>query len=235
MTIRQDIPTSATTARLASMSSMLAFCLLAVGMTVAASAQTRTVRVELTPLEETANLAWTELATEGSEDVRSPRLPDARSVSYHYDAQSDQLWFRLGLQEAPREDFFGINLAIDSDSDQSNGLNWWGINQGFRFDRLVTVYVNQAGGAYQGSVGIGDVAGIMQGRMDNLAYGNIRISLDRAGKAILIGMKGRDLDDDLSMNLIATVGSSMIPNDDLPDTGKLELVLGKNTKADLTE
>ena len=197
----------------------------------AATAQTRTVQIQLTPTSETAALTWTELANEGQGDVRSPRLPDAKSLSYHYDPTTDQLWFKIDLHGSLREDFFGVNLAIDTDSDQNNGFNWWGINQGFRFDRLLTVYLNQVGEAYQGSIGIGDVAGISQGKMDNLSFNNIRVSLDTAKNAILLGLKGSDLDDNLSFNLIATVGSSMIPNDDLPNTGQISLDLNPHAQA----
>ena len=42
------------------------------------------------------------------------------------------------LAEPPNRQWFGINIAIDSDLDDANGTNWWGANSEFKFDRLLT-------------------------------------------------------------------------------------------------
>jgi hypothetical protein len=188
-------------------------------------AQTPVVKLQPAALEETAGLAWTELATDEPGDEKSPRLPDAKSLSVHYDPNTDFVWFRIGLHQAPPPDWLGLNIAADTDQDQSNGLNWWGKNSGFRFDRLVTVWVFRIGSGYMGTVGFTDADGASAGAFDRLGRGGLKLSVDREGRAFLVGFERKRLDEDRKCNLIVTVGSPFMANDDLPHEGFVRLEL----------
>jgi len=187
--------------------------------------QTRTVKVDVGSSAPLGQLEWRALADDAPGDGRFRTLPEARSLSYAIDG--DLVWFRIGLTRALPEDFFGVNLAIDGDGDASNGTPWWGFNQEFRFDRLVTVYLTRVGRHYQGVVGITDAEGASRFELTNLGFGNVSVSVSRdaSDPSVLVGIPRRELDSDGRFHAIATVGSAFIPNDDVPDRGYAEVSL----------
>lgn len=193
------------------------------------TAQTRTHKLRLTSATETAGFSWTELAKDESGDVQTAGLPDAKTLSYHYDRDRDVLWFKIDLHEPFAKPWFGINVAVDSDQDQTTGMNWWGLNQEFRFDRLVTVWVSDVGEYYQGTVGVADVEGLNAGRMDNLASGSVRVVRGEGDTSLIVGIERAHLDSDRTMDLICTVGSTFLGNDDLPNTRSVRLDLSDST------
>lgn len=172
-----------------------------------------------------AGLEWTTLATEETGDGRSPRLPDARALHYAVERSRQTVWFRIDLLEEPNPRWFGLNVAIDSDLDASNGINWWGSNSQFRFDRLLTAYLNRGAGYWQGYVGLADDSGVSQGRMDNLTQ-EVEVFVDPIERSLFVGVDLSLLDEDGHFRLISTVGSSFLNNDDLPNEGSVEVDLG---------
>jgi len=205
-----------------------AIALLAMTSLLAAAplaAQTRIQKLRLTPPSETAGFAWTELAKDDQGDIQTPGLPDAKALSYHYDAKNDVLWLKIDLYEPFAKSWFGINVAVDSDRDQTTGMNWWGLNQKFRFDRLLTVWVSDVGKYYQGTVGVADVDGLNAGKMDNLASGGIRVSRGPGDTSLIVGVERRALAGERTFDLICTVGSTLLGNDDLPNTRWVHLEL----------
>ena len=183
-------------------------------------------QIALSPLDALTGLEWRTLSTEEQGDATRPTLPDATSLRYAIDTGNDRVWFRVDLAQAPDEQWLGINIAIDADLDPDNGTNWWGTNQEFKFDRLVTAYLNESGGYWQGPLGIADAAGVADFNMNNLSH-DVAVAVDRDSPALMVGVPRRSLDPDGRMRLIATVGSSFAANDDVPNTGAVELNLDR--------
>src|SRR5215471_6575696 len=103
---------------------------------------------------------WTVLAFDTRDDGRDPALPDAALLAYRYDRQQDMLWFRVCLYNKPNPDAFGINIVVDTGADDAAKVNWWGGNKDFKFDKIVTAWVTRSGNGYQGTIGVGDAAGV---------------------------------------------------------------------------
>lgn len=190
-------------------------------------AQTRIGKFQLTPVSRTADLRWVELAKEGAGDIRFPTLPDAKALYYAVDTDAGELWFRVDLHGPLHPDWFGVNVAVDTDADQSNGMNWWGGNQAFRFDRLVTVYASNVGAYFQGMIGVSDVEGINRGSMDNLSFNDVEVSYNEISHSLMLGVPRKNLGDAPKIHVICTVGSTFVANDDIPSSGYAEIVLEK--------
>lgn len=157
---------------------------------------------------------WTVLAFDAKDDGRDPSLPDAAQLSYRYDQQQDMLWFRVSLYGKPPEEAFGINVVVDTGRDGAEKMNWWGANKDFKFDKLVTAWVTRGQNGYQGTIGVGDVAGAKAKNFNNLLQNDLQIQV--VGDSIVIGLKRKDLTDNMKLSLIAAVGSNERWNDDIP-------------------
>ena len=171
------------------------------------------------------------LTFDGKGDGRDPSLPDAAQLAYRYDKQLDFLWFRIALYGQPNEQAFGVNIVIDTGGDEAARMNWWGGNKNFKFDKVVTAWVTRADKGdkgdkrYEGTIGVGDVAGVNAKQINNLRQNNLQIRVE--GDSILIGVKRTDITDKMKMNLIAAVGSNEQWNDDIPNAGFATLDLSK--------
>jgi len=170
---------------------------------------------------------YTVLTFDGKGDGRDPALADAAQLAYRFDQQQDLLWFRIALYGQPNKDAFGVNLVIDTGGDDSTKVNWWGANKTFRFDRLVTASVTRGAKGYEGTIGVGDAAGINARQMNNLRQNNLQIRVE--GDSIVIGVKRTDITDKMTMKLIASVGSNEQWNDDIPNAGSAAIDLSKPT------
>ncbi|HSS21290.1 MAG TPA: alpha/beta hydrolase [Pyrinomonadaceae bacterium] len=166
---------------------------------------------------------WTVLAGDPKGDARDPALADAAQLSYRYDKQQDYLWFRVSLYGAPDEQAFGVNIAIDTGADDALKTNWWGSNNTFKFDKLLTAWVTRDANGFEGTIGVGDAAGVKAKQFNNLLQNDLRLQVE--GDSILIGVKRTDITDKLKMNLLAAVGSDQKWNDDVPGAGSLPLDL----------
>jgi len=170
---------------------------------------------------------YTVLTFDAKGDGRDPSLADAAQLAYRYDKQQDLLWFRIALYGVPNENAFGVNIVIDTGADDATRMNWWGGNKTFKFDRLVTAWVTRGDNGYQGTVGVGDVAGVNAKHLNNLHQNNLQIRVE--GDSIVIGVKRTDITDKMKMNVIAAVGSSEQWNDDLPNAGSAAIDLSRTT------
>jgi pimeloyl-ACP methyl ester carboxylesterase len=170
---------------------------------------------------------WTVLTFDGQGDGRDSSLADAAQLAYRYEKEQDVLWFRLALYGRPNKEAFGVNLAIDTGGDDSTKMNWWGANKTFRFDRLVTAWVTRGDNGYQGTIGVGDAAGVKAKQLNNLRQNNLQIRVE--GDSLVIGLKRSDITDKLKLNLVASVGLNDQWNDDLPNAGSAAIDLSKPT------
>jgi hypothetical protein len=174
------------------------------------------------------NVAWTTLATDSAGDGKSQAWPDVKALLLYDDVNTDTLWFKFELSRLPNPQAFGINLMVDADQDQRNGVNWWGGNSSFKYDKLVSVWVIKAGeNSYRGTVGIADARAVQLNRYTNLFQNNLAFSADAGSKTMLLGVKRGDIDGDGNFNMIAAVGSNAAWNDDITDTGSIEIRLRK--------
>jgi len=182
--------------------------------------QTTIVKVEPVDAAALAALDWSRVAEEVEPDGRFARLPDARSLSWALDPESDRLWFRIDLAGPVPADWFGVNVAVDTDLDPDNGASWWGSNAGFRFDRLLTAYLSRGTTYWQGAFGLSDAEAVARFDLSALDA-ELAIGIDREHDALLLGLPWRQLDSDGRFRLIATVGSNALDNDDIPNLGSV--------------
>src|SRR5215813_6541794 len=146
---------------------------------------------------------YTVLSFDPKGDVRESSSPDAAQLAFHYDKEKDMLWFRIALYGKANEAGFALSLLIDTGGDDANKMNWWGSNKSFRFDRIVIANVTRAARGYQGTIGVGDVAGVNAKQLNNLRQNNLQIKVE--GDSIVIGVKRSDITDKPNMKLVASV------------------------------
>ena len=183
---------------------------------------------------EVENLSWNPLAADPKGDGADRSLADAKELSYAYDRGKDMLWFRFELHQMPSQEAFGVNLAVDTDGDETNGAGWWGGNRAFKFDKLVTVWVARGlNGQYAGTVGIADAGDVMRGRMTGLARNTIAFTRDEAANTIVIGFERALLSGSGNVRLIGAVGSNSQWNDDLPNKGSVSVELGSLSRTEM--
>ena len=183
----------------------------------------------ISPAMATAQV-YSVLTFDGKGDGRDSSLADAAQLAYRYDKQQDFLWFRIALYGQPNKAAFGVNLVIDTGGDDSTKINWWGANKTFRFDKIVTAYVthrDKGDQGFEGTIGVGDAAGVSTKQLTNLRQNNLQIKVE--GDSIVIGVKRTDITDNMTMKLIAAVGSNEQWNDDIPNAGSATIDLSKPT------
>src|SRR5262249_40900837 len=102
-----------------------------------------------------------------------------------------------------------------------NGMDWWGSNKAFKFDRLVTVYGSATWSGYEGTLGIADAAEVKAFNMVGSGSDPVLVGVDSDRPAFLGGIPKRVLG--ASARVVAAVGSSFMHNDDVPDSGAIQL------------
>jgi hypothetical protein len=185
--------------------------------------QSPMVKLRPVPADALTSLSWTSLASDASGDALQKRLPDARELSYAIDVSADLLWFKVNLNEPVPERWFGINVAVDNDAAPDNGMAWWGTNK-VKFDRLASAYLFGADDNWQGYAGVADSESVGQGNMSNLTRA-VQVALDRANRAIMLGIPRSALGTAPAIRVIATVGSMIANNDDVPNEGMVTVKL----------
>jgi hypothetical protein len=149
-----------------------------------------------------------------------PSLPDATRLETIASAPGNMFWTRIALREAPHDRWIGMNLAVDVDGDPANGFAWWGANNAFRFDRLVTVWCFRVAAGCQGYVGLADASEAASGTFVSGGADKLRFAIDRDRRAFVVGVP-RDLltPRGHEIRLVAAVGSALLFGDDVPGQG----------------
>ncbi|MFY9821600.1 MAG: hypothetical protein WAM82_09460 [Thermoanaerobaculia bacterium] len=187
-------------------------------LAVAAPAAAQPIqKVQLLAADAVPALTWRSVASDPPGDVLHPHLPDARDFAYAFDPKTDLLWFKVSTFEALPERWFGINVALDVDGNLENGMTWWGTNK-FKFDRLASAYLFMAEGYWQGLAGVADSEAAGRGFLSNLSK-DVKVALDREKRAIFLGIPRSTLGGATTVRAIATVGSMLVNNDDVPNQG----------------
>ena len=200
---------------------LAALALLAVA--APAAAQSPVQKVQLVAPDAVPALTWSSVTSDPPSDILHPHLPDARDLSYAVDPKTDRIWFKISTYEALPERWFGVNVALDVDGNLENGAAWWGTNK-FKFDRLVSAYLFMAEGYWQGVAGVADSEAAGKLIFNNLSK-DVQVALDREKRAIFLGVPRPVLGSAKTIRFIATVGSMLVNNDDLPNIGYAKVVL----------
>lgn len=190
---------------------------------VSVAAQSPVQQVQLVDADTLASLSWRSLASDAKGDGLHQRLPDAKELSYALDSRNSLVWFRVGVHERLPERWFGVNVAADNDDKPDNGLTWWGTNK-TKFDRLASAYLFSADEYWQGVAGVADSEAAGRTHFTNLSR-DVKVAVDREQRAILLGVPRSALGTAASIRVIATVGSMMVNNDDVPDEGAITITL----------
>jgi len=183
----------------------------------AATAQTPMRKVHPVAADTIASLSWTSLATDPQGDGLQARLPDAKELLYAIDADADLVWFKILVWEPLPERWFGISVAADVDGTSDNGMAWWGSNK-IKFDRLASAFLFKADDEWQGYAGAGDSDSIGRGNMTNLST-SVKVVIDREHRAIVLGVPRPAFGTAATVRVIATIGSMVANNDDVPNEG----------------
>jgi hypothetical protein len=192
-------------------------------ITEPAAAQSPMQKVQLVRADSLASLSWTSVAEDPRGDLLHARLPDARDLSYAVDAKSDLIWFKVGVYEPLPERWFGISVAIDADDDAENGMTWWGTNKS-KFDRLACAFLFKADDYWQGYAGVGDSESVSRGYVTNLSR-DVKVAVDREQRTVFLGVARAAFGATASIRVLATVGSMLANNDDVPNERMISIKL----------
>ena len=171
---------------------------------------------------------WTKILEDKSADGVNPGLTDGKALSYYLDHANDMLWFKFDLYEKLNPNAFAMNILIDTDANQETGMNWFGTNKGFTFEKCLTLWMRREGKSYGGTNGITDQSGIYSNNWNRLKQNNLTYYLDDKNLTYTVGVSLRDLDiDGKQVHLIGAVGEYMTWNDDIGDTESATITLKK--------
>ena len=186
---------------------------------IASGPSTGLVVVPFTKVSAIPSTGWTDQGSDPERDGKIPSLPDATKLETIASADN-LLWARVTLRDAPHDRWIGMNLALDVDGDPSNGYAWWGANNTFKFDRIVTVWCFRVADGCQGYIGLADAADAATGRFVAGAGEKLRFAIDRERRAFVVGVP-RDLLklQGNEIRLVAAVGSALLYADDVPGQG----------------
>ena len=167
----------------------------------------------------------TELSRDPNGNGKQKNLPDATALTVCSDDAHGLIWFRVSLAGPVPQSWMGVNLALDTDGDPSNGTPWWGTNKAFHFDRLVTAYGLATGpGSYEGTIGIADAAEVQAGNMAGSRGERVRVVVDRMSNALVVGIPRSAVGPQKTpARVVAAVGSAFQHNDDIPNEGAATL------------
>jgi hypothetical protein len=102
-------------------------------------------------------------------------------------------------------------------------MTWWGTNKA-KFDLLASAFLFKAEDYWQGYAGVADSESVGRGYMTNLTR-DVRVALDRDERAVLLGIPRSALGKAPTIRVIATVGSMLANNDDVPNDSMITVRL----------
>ena len=180
--------------------------------------------VPFVPLASVPKDGWVELATDPAGDGKMPSLPDATRLETIPASPDGLLWVRVTLGGSPHDRWLGMNLALDVDGDPANGMAWWGANNTFKFDEVVTVWCFHVAEGCQGYIGLAGADQAASGTFIDGVGRRLRFAIDKDRRAYILGVP-RDalhLERD-DFRLVAAVGSALLFNDDVSGHGAATL------------
>lgn len=171
--------------------------------------------------------AWVPAGEDPEGDGRRAGSQDGRALFHWLDAETDTLWVRLAVHGEIDEEAPAVSLSFDLDDDAQTGAPWYGSNDAFRFDKMVSVGpVRREGDRFIGYNGVTDADGVRRRDWINERQGNVAFLLDPEGRSYVVGIAISDLAPSASrLHLIGSVGDRALWNDDLIDDGHATITL----------
>lgn len=167
------------------------------------------------------DVEWSLLADDASQDGQRSSSADGKSFLFHYDTQTDTLWFRLELHRPLEGDHPALSVAIDTDADQATGIGWYGANSEFRLEKMLSVGpLETVGDSVRGYNGVTDSAGVASGDWINVSSGTVTLYVDDPANAYVFGIAREQISPGLQrFHVIGSVGSGARWNDDIGESG----------------
>ncbi len=172
--------------------------------------------MHLSTPDKVTNFSWKSLLVDVSGDTKYGDA-DGKELSYHYDAQTDSIWFKYVIFQELESDFPALSLSVDIDHNQENGFGWYGSNAVFRYDKMVSVGPKKIENrSYVGFNGITNQEGIKSRNWVNEKRGNVTYYRLKDNKTFIIGFPLQDLSISSGIiNVIGSVGEDAVWNDDI--------------------
>jgi Protein of unknown function (DUF2911) len=150
---------------------------------------------------------------------------DGKAFYYFFDKSSDSLWFKLETYTETNMRAPAVSVSLDIDADQNTGVPWYGSNQQFKVDLMISCGPVRQGNDYAGYNGITDDNGIKKRNWINVKEGNIKFYFSPLTKSIIIGVKRSDIKPGIKkFNVIGSVGDYSRWNDDISKDGTFATV-----------
>ncbi len=167
------------------------------------------------------NLKWIELRKDSLNDGRNKNSADGKAFYYSYQKEKDMLWFRFDLHNQISINAPAVSVSFDVDANQNNGINWYGKNSTFKFDKMVSVGpIRKREKDYFGYNGITNEMGVRSQNWVNVKKGNATFFYDVQMNSYFLGIKRSEIKSDLSVfNVIGSVGQNAMWNDDFGEEG----------------
>lgn len=167
-----------------------------------------------------ALLPWTHLADDPAGDGLKDAAPDGKAFAYAIDTLGDSLWFRLTTHQ-PVGSLPAVSVALDTDSDSTNGAKWYGSNRSFYVDLMLSVGPTDVrAGAFRGYSGLTNAEGIRDRDWLNVSQGTVALRVDSDRTALYLGISLKDLPVAAErVRAIGSVGSNATWNDDIGARG----------------
>lgn len=174
-------------------------------------------------------VSWEKLSDDAAGDSRPRGGADGKAFWFHHDKATDTLWFKLEVYGDLDTTTAAVSVSFDLDGEQGNGLNWYGTNSAFTFDKMISVgLVRRSGDSHTGYNGFSQAGDVAIGRYLTGKLGTIAFIADREGKAYIIGVARADLGRHTDrIRVIGSVGRNATWNDDLMDKGFATITVGK--------
>ncbi|GEM_PF-1004602 len=163
---------------------------------------------------------WKLLLTDTIADGQNPNSSDGKALYYHYNSQTDSLWFKLETHNPISTLDPALSISLDIDNDQTTGTNWYGSNKSFTVDLMLSAGPVRQGDGYAGYNGLTDATGIAKREWINVKKNNLTYYFDPGQHAYYLGIKRSDLGNHAKkINLIGSVGANSLWNDDIGKDG----------------
>lgn len=180
------------------------------------------------------NANWTKLlddpendgADKGIMKGNTAATADGKALYYFYDKVTDSLWFKLETYTETNMLAPAVSVSLDVDADQSTGGPWFGSNQQFKVDLMISCGPVRQGNGYAGYNGTTDDNGIKKRNWMNVKEDNIKFYFSPSTKSIIIGAKRSDIKPGVKkINVIGSVGDYATRNDDIGKEGTFATII----------
>lgn len=173
---------------------------------------------------------WLTISADAENDVSNTAWADCSKMEYAYDEFADELSFRFTVanMSASIAANFGINVMVNIEGSSSGKFNFWGKDNGDKFQYILTAWVTGTPPSdYSGTIGVANASGAKNSNMTNLHSNNLDIQVDEMGGTITVTVAREEFIPDTELGsgktdvtFAGATGNSMGWNDDVYDASK---------------